>query len=402
MPIFKEIPPTAGFGLKFSDILGGFEPNNFENCLKEYLQAEFAKVTYSGTAAFYFILEAIKELTSKKTIIIPAYICPLIPLAIKKAGLKALVCDTQKDNFDYDQVKLKQAYENNSDVAAILAVHLAGLPLDMDMINQIAQQYGALVIEDCAQSLGAEYKNKKIGTLGDFSFFSFCRGKGLTIYEGGVIVAQKKEYIPLLEKTANKFSRGNIFSELLKILELIGYWIFYRPLLFWFVFSLPEYIWKISGNKFRAAREYYDTNFGLHAVSAFRQRIGAKQFKRLDNEIKNQKAKATQYINQLNNTPGIKFIKAHESSKASYPFLTLLIEDLAWRDKIKQALEKKGLGVSSIYECVITDYGYLKDYLMDSDLPNARYLADHELTLSTSSFIKESDIDTIVHCIKST
>jgi len=174
MPIFREIPPTAGWTLSLKNIL---EPGSLEQDFKNYLGSGFAQVTYSGTAAFYLILESLKTKSSKKSVVIPSFICPLVPLAIKRAGLKVLVCDIRRDSFDFDQAHLENICADNHDILAIVAVHLGGIPVGLEAIKQAAQRCGAIVIEDCAQASGASYKGKRVGTLGDWSFFSLCRGR---------------------------------------------------------------------------------------------------------------------------------------------------------------------------------------------------------------------------------
>src|SRR5690606_29866841 len=77
---------------------------------------------------------------------------------------------------------------------AIIAVHLAGWPCDMDPILELARERGIAVIEDCAQSHGAEYKGRPVGSLGDVGCFSFCQDKILTTAgEGGLLVTNRRD-----------------------------------------------------------------------------------------------------------------------------------------------------------------------------------------------------------------
>jgi dTDP-4-amino-4,6-dideoxygalactose transaminase len=404
MSIFREIPPTAGFPLYLKDLLTIFNQKNYQVSLGEdfrnYLDIPYARVTYSGTAAFYFILESLKNLSAKKTVIIPSYICPLVPLAIKKAGFRVAVCDINKDDFNFNIRQLEELCLKNSDILAIVAVHLGGIPVDFAAIKQIATQYGIFVIEDCAQALGAIYKGKKVGTLGDFSFFSLCRGKGLTIYEGGVIVTKSEENSKRLDTVLRQRVKNDFLSESLKIFELFGYWVFYRPQLFWFAFRLPQIYWDWRGERIRAAGDYFDADFPLHKVSKIRKLIGHINFSRLDEEIDKQRQKAFGYIERLKDIQGIKLITESVAGKATYPYLTLLFDDPLKRKKAQKIFAGLGLGVSQIYESAITDYGYLKDIIDDSHCPNARSLAEREVTLSTSTFLTKRDLDSVTAIIK--
>jgi len=404
MDIFREIPPTAGFPLYAKDFLSIFSTKyckgSLETDFKNYLAVPYAEVTYSGTAAFYFILEALKELSPKKTVIIPSFICPLVPLAVKRAGLKNAVCDINKDNFNFDIQQLQNLCSQNSDILAIVAAHLGGIPLDFEAIRQIAVSNNIFVVEDCAQSLGAEYKGKKAGTLGDFSFFSLCRGKGLTIYEGGILVTKKEQYASILNRTIKRFVNRDYFSESLKILELFGYWIFYGPEFFWFAFRLPQIFWNLQGKNLKALTEYFTVDFPLHKVSKIRKAIGHIAFGRLQEEIDKQKKKACYYIEGLKGVRGIKLITEPPQTKATYPFLTLLFDDPQKRNIALSAFRNSGLGVFQIYARAITDYGYLSEIVGSRVCPNARYLAEREITLTTSTFLKEKDQDSIIEIIK--
>jgi len=371
-----------------------------EEDFKRYLGASSALLTCSGTAAFYLILETIKKLSNKKTVVIPAFICPLIPLAIKRASLKVEVCDTNAHNFDFDTGKLKSICEENNDILAILAVHLGGLPADLDALKEIAKIKNAFIIEDCAQSLGARYHDKETGTLGEFSFFSLCRGKGLSIYEGGIAVSNLAGYAQLLNDTAKKIIYQNILSECLKITELFAYSVFYRPSLFWLAFRLPQIFWQIRDEPIRAMGEYFTLNFPVHEVSAFREYAGHMNFSYLNEKINAQRKKAGVYLDGLKNISGIKPIVEQEQTKANYPYLTLILENIQKRNSALDFFKNSGLGISRVYLYAITDYDYLKNIIPDADCPNSRGLAERTITLSTSSFLKETDLENIIGKLK--
>jgi dTDP-4-amino-4,6-dideoxygalactose transaminase len=400
LSLIREIPPTAGWPIKTKSLIPPFfkklPKGILEEEFKKYLNAPLALLTYSGTAAFYLILESLKELSTKKTIVIPTFICPLIPLAIKRAGLKIKPCDINPDNFDFDIDKLRKACAEDKDILAILAVHLGGIPLELQNLQEIAKKNGILIIEDCAQSLGAEYQGKKTGSIGEFSFFSLCRGKGLTIYEGGLAITNKAEYAQLLKNTSKKIFRTDIFSESLKIAELLAYSIFYRPGLFWFAFRLPQIFWKMRNDPVKALGDYFELDFPTHKVSAFREYIGYLNFSCLDKEINKQREKADFYLQAFKGLNRIKPIQELPRTKASYPYLAIIFETPEKRNKALRIFENSGLGISQVYLQAITDYDYLKGVIPEAGCENARRIARQTITLSTSSFLKESDLRKII------
>lgn len=403
MPIFKEIPPTAGWAFHARDLFSLFRKNKSSNLaddFKNYLGVDYAEITYSGTAALYLLFESLKSVSTKRTIVIPAYVCPLVALAASKAGLKIKVCDINSDNFDFNYNAFQELCAQDDDILAVVAVHLGGVTLDFDQIQSITQKHKIFTIEDCAHALGAEYKGRKTGTLGDFSFFSLARGKGLTIYEGGVLVSNKKQYSPVIEETVKRLVRKNYLSELLKICELVGYWIFYRPLLFWFVFKLPQVFWKQKGNEARAFGEEYDTDFDYYEVSFLRKLMGHLCFYRLEKEIDSQRQKAFYYIKNLSGIAGLQIIQENSGTKAVYPFVTLIFDDTAKRNLILKTLDTYGIGISIVYVNAICDYDYLKNVVSFTSCENARNLSSRQLTLSTSAFLKDKDLELIVGTIK--
>lgn len=404
MSLIREIPPTAGWPITFRSLISSvfrkYPKGSLEEDFKEYLGAPAALLTYSGTAAFYIILESIKKISGKKTVAIPAFICPLIPLAIKRAGLKIKICDTNTDNFDFDLNKLKSICAADNDILAILAVHLGGIPINFDTIKSIAQKQNTFIIEDCAQSLGAQYHGSKTGSLGEFSFFSLCRGKGLTIYEGGMAVANQSEHAQLLKDTAYEIMHRNIFSEGLKIIELFAYSIFYRPGLFWFAFRLPQIFWQMLKNPVKAMGEYFDANFPVHQVSTFREYIGHLNFSDLNEKINAQRKKVDIYLERLKELSGIKPILESEQTKSNYPYLTLAFENAQKRNSALKIFKNSGLGISRIYLSAITDYAYLKNVIPYTDCPHSQMLAKKTITLSTSSFLKDKDLIEIIRKLK--
>ncbi len=400
MNLFREIPPTAGWPIDAASlakiIFTRYPEKGLEKKFQSYLGAPATVLTYSGTAAFYLILESIKRLSDKRTVVIPAFACPLIPLAIKKAGLKIKLCDINPDNFDFDSLALKEICAQEKDLLAILAVHLGGIPADLDFISGIAGKEKIFLIEDCAQSLGAEYAGKKTGTKGDFSFFSLCRGKGLTIYEGGLAVTNRPEYAGILDSCARQIMPENKLSESLKIFELFCYSLFYRPQLFWFAFRLPQIFWQMRKNPVKAMGEYFDTDFPLHKVSRFRAAAGYFFFDRIQENVRGQREKAALYLSALKNMPGVKPVVEPAGTKANYPYLGLVFADPTKRDAALRTLGNRGLGISIIYLYAVADYPYLNGVVPQSDCPHARALARSAITVSTSKFLKKTDIDNVV------
>jgi len=404
MWIHREIPPTAGFSLGIRDYWSLFKPSSYtktlEDDFKEYVGVPYARVTYSGTAALYFILETLKNISQRRTVVIPSYVCPLVPLAVARAGFTVAICDMNGESFDFNITELEVMCKENPDIAAVIAVHLAGMPLDIEKIQAIATLHGIFIIEDCAQSLGAEYKKRKAGSWGDFSFFSLCRGKGLTVYEGGVAVAGQSRYAEILERTIQSLEKKDFLAEAVKIVELFGYGVFYRPLLFWFVFSLPRMFWESLGNVVRAYGEDFDINFPVHRVSGIRRALGHATFYRLDREIDKQREKAFYFLSQLRDIPGVRILPEFPLCRGTYPYLTVFFDDPCRRDTVLHELERKGLGGSRVYVYAVTSYPYLRAIAGNKEFPVGSKYARSALTISTSVFLRKEDMDSVISVLR--
>ncbi|MBD3425646.1 MAG: aminotransferase class I/II-fold pyridoxal phosphate-dependent enzyme [Candidatus Omnitrophica bacterium] len=156
----------------------------FEDRFAAFIDSRNAISCCSGRNAMELILSSI-GLEQGDEVIIPAYtLKDLVPL-IKKLGFKVVFCDVEDDSFNIDPDAISKKITPRT--GAIMATHLFGVPCDMERILSIAREHGVKVIEDCAHAAGAEYKGRKVGSLGDASFFSFELTKPVNTFGGGMI-----------------------------------------------------------------------------------------------------------------------------------------------------------------------------------------------------------------------
>lgn len=133
--------------------------------------------------ALFFILKSM-QFPEGSEIIVPALTFWVVPEIARVAGLKVVFADVDPVTFTLCPKAMERAITPNT--RAVLPTHLYGMACDMDPILALAKQHNLAVIEDCAHSLGAEYKGRMVGTLGDASFFSFQAFKPLNTYGGGL------------------------------------------------------------------------------------------------------------------------------------------------------------------------------------------------------------------------
>ena len=163
-------PHIEAFEQEFARFLGG--SGHVRTCSTEY-----------GRMALYFILESM-DFPPGSEIIVPALTFWVVPEIARVAGLKVVFADIDPDTFTLSPAAMERAITPNT--RAVLPTHLYGMACDMDPIMALARRYDLKVIEDCAHSLGAQYKGQMVGTHGDASFFSFQAFKPLNTYGGGL------------------------------------------------------------------------------------------------------------------------------------------------------------------------------------------------------------------------
>ena len=276
-----EVPPTAGLPLHLSDFFPS--AHSLEAKLSQFIGTHNVQIECSATSALVVALTSLKNLSPKKKVIISAYTCPWVPIAIIHCGLMPVVCDSNNKHFDFNLKKLESIL--NDDVLAIIPTHLAGKIADVKKILPLAKKYGAFVIEDGAQALGARTKKQSVGLLGDIGIFSLGVGKGLSIFAGGVIVAKNKTLFAHIQKTSALIVPTNYLMETKRLLELIFYYIFYRPSLLRFVFGIPLRHHLKKSDFIKAAGDNCSFKFPIHRVSRYRKYIGSNALNRL-NDLK--------------------------------------------------------------------------------------------------------------------
>jgi len=159
----------------------------FERQFARFIGARHAVAVSSGTAALHVALEAI-GLRKDEEVVLPTMTFAATAEAVTYCNARPVLVDSEPDTFNLDPVLVERAITPRT--RAIIPVHFAGHPCDMDRILKIARDHGLVVIEDAAHALSARYKGRMIGTLGDMTCFSFYATKNITTGEGGMVTTE--------------------------------------------------------------------------------------------------------------------------------------------------------------------------------------------------------------------
>jgi perosamine synthetase len=157
----------------------------FERAFAAHVGASHAVSASYGRIAFYDLIHALR-LPRGSEIILPALTFWVIPELARAAGLIPVFADVDPHTFTLDPAAFERAITPRT--SAVVPTHLYGLACDMDAILGLARRHGLAVIEDCAHALGATWRGRQVGALGDAGFFSFQLLKPLNTYGGGMAV----------------------------------------------------------------------------------------------------------------------------------------------------------------------------------------------------------------------
>jgi perosamine synthetase len=310
----------------------------------------------SGTVTMRLALIAagIKE---GDEVILPAQTFVATGHVIIQCGAKPIFADINLDgNISVESIKQKITEKTK----AIIPVHWGGYPCDMDEINQLAKEHNLIVIEDAAHALGAKYKGKNIGTISDFTSFSFQAIKHLTTGDGGLLTC--------LKESDSKFIKR----------------------LRWFDIDRENSIPSILGE-----REYDITHVGFkYHMNDIASSIGLGNLEVIDDKLRRVQSIAKIYRESLQNVPGLKLMDYKNDRESSYWLFPMLVER---RVDFINKLKDNNIPSSVVH------LGIDKNTLFggkDYSLINQRYFDDNQIHIPIHDKLSDEEIDKIIGVIK--
>lgn len=388
-----EIPPTAGLPLHLRDLFPA-RAERFPISLAEFLDVSTVGVECSGTASLIVILETLKRLSPRTTVIIPAYTCPLVVFAIVKSRLQFQICDIRPDNFDLDPEALSRLC--NHDTLAIVPTHLGGRVADLHPVIALARQCGAYVIEDAAQALGARYKGESVGLQGDAGFFSLAAGKGLSIFEGGVWVAADAALRAELRQTSQQLIPSHLGWEALRCVQLAGYTVAYRPDRLRYIYGNSLRRALRRGDPVAATGDYFSSRIPLHRVCTWRQAVGSRALLRLADFQRDLARQAARRLPALTSIPGLTVLTDPPGATGTWPLFMLNLPNEKLREQVLAELWGAGLGVARMFAYALPDYEYLRPWVGKQSVPNAKSFAACSMTISNSPWLDDASFERIL------
>ncbi len=354
--------------LKSGWISTGPKVQTFQKMLEKYTGAKNAVALNSCTAGLHLSLLASGVGPGGEVITSP-FTFAATANVIVHSGAEPVFADVQKDTFNIDPKQIEKAITKKT--KAIIPVHYGGHPCDMDEILKIAKKHKLAVIEDAAHAIGAEYKGRKIGSISDFTSFSFYATKNITTAEGGAVAVRNKES-----------------AEKIRIMGLHG---------------MNRDAWKRYG---KGGHWYYEIKYPgfKYNMTDIQASLGMHQIKKLDKFIAQREKIVRFYNKSFADLPEIKTQATRNYVRHARHLYSILL-DLdnlkIGRDEFFKALDAENIG-ASVHFIPVHLHPYYKERFgfERGDFPNAEYIFDRIISLPLSPALAKKDAEDVVKAVK--
>lgn len=338
----------------------------FEEEWSGWNRNKFSIFVNSGSSANLLMLYSLLlsgRLKNKKAIV-PALswvttVSPFIQL-----GMEPVLCDCDNKNLGVDLNHFEELSKKYNPGVAII-VHVLGQPNNLSTILDICRKHNIILLEDCCESHGSQYKGKKVGTFGEMASFSFYFGHHMSTVEGGMVVTDDEDlYNLMLSIRSHGWSRDleNNYAQALKE--------------------------KYRIDDFRERYTFYYPGFNLRStdLNAF---LGLEQLKKLDNTVQK---RFNNYLRYKKNLRPYYWIQESEGNPISSFAFGLVVDDL---EKTVSALEDKSIETRPLICGSIGEQPFWIEKYGKQILPNASRVHSNGLYIPCHQELKENEIDEI-------
>jgi dTDP-4-amino-4,6-dideoxygalactose transaminase len=333
----------------------------FEALLAEYLGVKHVLFVNSATAALELAFR-VKNFEQGSEVIVPDFTYTSTALGAIYNNLKIVLADVYPDNGSIDVSGIEKLITGKT--VAIAPVDYAGIPADMDAINDIARRHNLYVVHDTAQSLGSVYKGRKTGTLADISTFSFHGTKNLTTGEGGAVVTDNDLIAARVRVMREKGTDKHSF---------------------------------LTDNRTRGFYEYIDTG-NSYVQSNLLGALGVSQLKKVEWMNGRRREIAQYYIENMSGIEGIDFPRITEGADTNWHIFAILVpvEDKFW---IMDALRAEGV-MANVHYSPLHMNRFYSDLSTDAEMPGSVQFFRKLLRLPLYASLTTDEQSIVVKAVK--
>ncbi|MDY5181643.1 UDP-4-amino-4,6-dideoxy-N-acetyl-beta-L-altrosamine transaminase [Butyribacter sp.] len=350
--------------LKSDYLTTGPKIAEFEKSVADYVGAKYAVAISNGTSALHAACFAAGIGPGDEVITTPITFAASSNCVLYCGGTPVFAdIDPKTYNIDPDDIRKKITDKTK----AIIAVHLAGQPCDMDEIHKIAKENNLIVIEDGAHALGSVYKGKKVGSLSDMTTFSFHPVKPITTGEGGMIVTDNEEFY----KKMVLFRSHGITRDEAMMTRNDGPW-FYQQ---------------------------FDLGFN-YRITDIQCALGCSQMKKLDRFLAKRKEIVLRYNEAFADCENIVTPYQLPETESGWHLYIVQVKNCD-RKQIFEALRDKGIGVNVHYIPVYMHPYYQEHGYKDVHCKNAEEVYSHIISLPLYPGLTEEQQNYVIDTLKS-
>jgi dTDP-4-amino-4,6-dideoxygalactose transaminase len=322
----------------------------------------------SCTAALHISMIAAGIGPGDEVITTPMTFCATVN-AIIHSGATPVLADIDPLTLNINPEMIEAAITPHT--RAILPVHFAGRPCDMDAIMTIADKHGLKVIEDCAHAIETEYKGKKVGTMGDFGCFSFYVTKNIVTGEGGMVLARNLKNI-----------------ERIKVLALHG---------------MSKDAWSRFSDAGYKHYQVVECGFKYNMMD-IQAAIGIHQLERIKDYWLRRQEIWSLYLDKLSGLPVTLPAPVHEDQVHGFHLFTLQIDNDECgisRDEFLSGMTEQNIGIG-VHYMSIPEHIYYQDRFgwQPEDFPNAMKIGRQTASVPLSAALTDADVEDVITAVK--
>ncbi|MGH2916352.1 MAG: DegT/DnrJ/EryC1/StrS family aminotransferase [Solirubrobacteraceae bacterium] len=345
----------------------GPKVHRFEGMLTEYLRVAQVRCVSSCTAALILSMEVL-GIGPGDEVLVPAMTFVASANAVEHAGATPVLVDCEPGTGLIDMAAAEAAITPRT--TAVMPVHLAGRPVDMDRLGALADRHGLHVVEDAAHAIGAEWRGRRIGSFGHLTAFSFYVTKNVTTIEGGALATDSQELADEVERLAlHGLSLGA-----------------------WQRFSDPGF------RHYEVVRPGYKYN-----MTDVQAAVGLAQLPQLDAWIDARARLWDRYDKLLSGLPLLTPPAPDPGTRHARHLYQVLVDPGApvTRDQLLDGLAERRIGAGVHYRAVHLHPYYRDRYgIAPADFPVATAISERTLSLPLSPKITEADQDDVVAALR--
>jgi dTDP-4-amino-4,6-dideoxygalactose transaminase len=373
----------------------------FEKEFASYIGAKHAVMTPSARYAFYLLLRAM-GIGEGDEVVIPGLTYFAIPSMAVTAGVRPVFADVGLTSHVLDPAAFEAAITPRT--KAVVPTHLYGTPCDMDAINTIAKKHGIKVIEDCAQSTGARYKNVRVGNLGDAAYYTFGLTKNITTLSGAMITTNDDAVAAWCRKEIDSSTPAGLKKAAKEAVTGVAMMVATYPLVYPFTLHRAITLGNRLGKdpiheRFGEPEVLYDEvpkSFRKSRPRAVQAAVGMKQIERIE-ALNGARIRNGRYLDEhLAHVPGL---TVPTYPAGAEPIYMSFVVHHARRDALMKALLKRGVDTTTGYMNDCSDHPLFPTFRRPC--PNAAAIKRNQLHIPVHPNLDAKDLAHMVEAVRS-